>query len=77
MFQKDALQPRATDRGLVEKALHPPEKDEEHNEDPLTDAEVKAFADAEAAYQAEQKKLKEAEYKEEKRLRAIARINKI
>ena len=58
-------------------AYLPPEKDEEHNEDPLTDAEVKAFADAEAAYQAEQKKLKEAEYKEEKRLRAIARINKI
>ena len=58
MFQKDALQPRATDRGLVEKALHPPEKDEEHNEDPLTDAEVKAFADAEAAYQAEQKSLR-------------------
>ena len=65
------------DRENNNTAYIPLKKDEEHNEGPLTDAEVKAFADAEAAYQAEQKKLKIAKCEEEKRLRAIVRINKI
>ena len=54
-----------------------PEKSEVHNDDPLTEAEVKALADAEQAFQKAQKERLEAERKEAKRQRSIARINKL
>ena len=54
-----------------------PGKSEVHNDDPLTEAEVKALADAEQAFQKAQKERLEAERKEAKRQRSIARINKL
>ena len=54
-----------------------PGKSEVHNDDPLTEAEVKALADAEQAFQKAQKERLEAERKEAKRQRALARINKL
>ena len=54
-----------------------PEKSEVHNDDPLTEAEVKALADAKQAFQKAQKERLEAERKEAKRQRSIARINKL
>ena len=54
-----------------------PEKDEVHNETPLTEAEVKSLADIEQAFQKAQKERLEAERKEAKRQRALARINKL
>ena len=53
-----------------------PEKSEVHNVEPLTKEEVKALADAEEAFQKAQKGRLEAERKEAKRQRSIARINK-
>ena len=49
-----------------------PQKDEVHNETPLTEAEVKSLADIEQAFQKAQKERLEAERKEAKRQRAIA-----
>ena len=43
----------------------------------LTEAQVKALADAEQAFQKAQKERLEAERKEAKRQRSIARINKL
>ena len=54
-----------------------PQKDEVHNETPLTEAEVKSLADIEQAFQKAQKERLEAERKEAKRQRALARINKL
>ena len=54
-----------------------PQKDEVHNETPLTEAEVKSLADREQAFQKAQKERLEAERKEAKRQRSIARINKL
>ena len=54
-----------------------PQKDEVHNETPLTEAEVKSLADIEQAFQKAQKERLEAERKEAKRQRSIARINKL
>ena len=62
---------------LVRPFLVAPEKSEVHNDEPLTEAEVKALADAEQAFQKTQKERLEAERKEAKRQRAIARINKL
>jgi len=53
------------------------EKFTSHNVEPLTKAEVKALADAEEAFQKAQKGRLEAERKEAKRQRSIARINKL
>ena len=54
-----------------------PQIDEVHNETPLTEAEVKSLADIEQAFQKAQKERLEAERKEAKRQRALARINKL
>ena len=54
-----------------------PQKDEVHNEVPLTEAEVKSLADREQAIQKAQKERLEAERKETKRQRALARINQL
>ena len=54
-----------------------PQKDEVHNETPLTEAEVKSLADIEQAFQKAQKERLEAERKEATRQRALARINKL
>ena len=53
------------------------QKDEVHNETPLTEAEVKSLADRERLFQKAQKERLEAERKEAKRQRALARINKL
>ena len=54
-----------------------PQKDEVHNETTLTEAEVKSLADRERVFQKAQKERLEAERKEAKRQRALARINKL
>ena len=54
-----------------------PQKDEVHNETPLTEVEVKSLADREQAIQKAQKERLEAERKETKRQRALARINQL
>ena len=53
------------------------QKDEVHNDTSLTEAEVKSLADRERVFQKAQKERLEAERKETKRQRALARINKL
>ena len=48
-----------------------PEADEEHNDDVVTEAEIKLLAKAEEKYQKEKKRSIKAEKKEAKRRRAI------
>ena len=55
----------------------PPEKDEEHVEDPLTEGEIKLLADKERAYQQAQKQLRKAKNEAAKQQRAIARMNRL
>ena len=51
----------------------PPEKDEVHNDDPLTEAEIKELAKREEKYQKEKKKRKKEEKDEGIRSRAKKR----
>ena len=55
----------------------PPEKDEEHIEDPLTQEEIKSLVYKERAYQQKQKQLRKEKREEAKRQRAIARMNQL
>ena len=55
----------------------PPEKDEEHLDDPLTKEEIKLLADKERAYQQTQRQLRKERNEEAKRQRAIARMNRL
>ena len=55
----------------------PPEKDEVHNEDPLSAEEIKSLADAEQAWQKAKAQQLKAKAEEDKRKRAIERTNKL
>ena len=55
----------------------PPEADEEHNDELLSDAEIKALAKQETQFQEAKRKRKREEKEEAKKQRAIARLNKI
>ena len=55
----------------------PPEKDAIHNDDVLTEEDIKALADAEREFQKAKKKQKQEQRDEEKRQRAIDRVNRL
>ena len=55
----------------------PQAKDEQYNDEPLTEEEIKSLAEKEALYQKALKDRKAAAREQQKRVRAMQRMNKL